>query len=65
MEANRKESTDFIINFRGEKWHIVMAWMQSNGDPAWYDGVIHRDGVAFHRTFSPSEIDVPKITRVE
>jgi hypothetical protein len=64
MEANRKERCDFDVNYYGEKWHIEMAWIQSNGDIAWYDGGIYRDGVKFMRIFSPNEIDVPKINQV-
>ena len=61
MEANRKECCDFNVEFRGETWHIEMAWIQANGKPAWYDGSTHREGVKFMRTFGPSEIDVPQI----
>lgn len=61
MEANRKESCDFNVRFLGEDWHIDMAWIQKNGDPAWYDGRITRDGVTFMRIFHPGEIAIPQI----
>jgi hypothetical protein len=63
MEANRKERCEFDVNYNNEIWHIEMAWIQANGNVAWYDGGIYRDGVKFMRIFSPGEIVVPKITR--
>ena len=59
MEANRKERCDFDIVLKGETWHIDMAWIGAGREVAWYDGTTHRDGVAFHRIFSPTEIKAP------
>jgi hypothetical protein len=57
MEANNKESVDYNIIFNGEEWHITMSWVQMNGTVVWYDGTTYRDGVAFHRIFSPEEVE--------
>jgi hypothetical protein len=57
MEANRKESVDYNIIFRGEEWHITMSWIQTDGKVVWYDGTTYRNGVAYHRIFSPEDVD--------
>ncbi len=64
MEANRKERCDFDVSFKDEIWHIEMTWIQPNGEPAWYDGAVFRNGVKFMRIFSPNEIEVPQISQV-
>ena len=56
MIANRKESCSFDTFVNGEKWHIEMAWIQENGEIAWYEGGIHREGVKFTQIFEPSKI---------
>ena len=61
MEANRKESCDFNVIINNEEWHIEMAWIQANGEPAWYEGKTYRNGVCFTQIFSPDKITVPPI----
>lgn len=60
-EANRKERCDFTVTFSGEQWEIDMAWISIDGTVAWYDGRTYRDGVSFHRIFTPDEIVVPPV----
>jgi len=65
MEANRKEHCDFDAVVNGETWHIEMAWLQKNGDVAWYDGGTFRNGVKFLRIFGPQEISPPPVEWLE
>ena len=56
MEANIKERIDLKANFNNEVWEIDFVWMDNYGRAVWYDGITFRDGVCFHRIFTPSEI---------
>lgn len=61
MEANRKESCDFEVEFNGETWHITSEYIMPGGRTAWFDGNTCRRGIRFYRTFSTNEIKRPEI----
>ena len=62
-EANRKESCDFRVNYDGREWHITMCWLTTGGEVCWYEGTTHKNGVPFHRTFSPAQVQSPPVVQ--
>ena len=64
MEANRKEDCNFDVIVKGRKWHINTAWIQPNGEVAWFDASTERNGVTFYQIFSPDELEHPQVERL-
>ena len=56
MEANIMESVNLKIKVNGEVWEIHSVWLDIYYKAVWYDGRTYRNGVSFHRIFTPKEI---------
>jgi len=56
MEANYREDCDFEIDRLGEKWKITGCWkLRYDNSIAWWEAETTRNGIKFHRIFSPKE----------